>query len=161
MKNRTVGLGSYNFDSHFVSRIIRRTGEPGNDYVVKEGRVKVQQEMPNDRENKIVGNDGSSSSSSSGSCGVCMDVPWRMPYDAMLPKQKEVTNLLVPVSISASHVRYNAVRMEPAWMILGHAAGAAAALILEYGLKNVHSVDVGELQRLLVEQKQLLVWNSE
>ena len=76
----------------------------------------------------------------------------------MLPKRGEVSNVLAPVTVSASHVRYNAVRMEPTWMILGHAAGAAAALATKHGLASVHDVDVGELQQHLVEQKQLLFW---
>ena len=41
MRNRSVGLGSYNFDSHYVARLIGRTGNASADTVVKEGRVKV------------------------------------------------------------------------------------------------------------------------
>ena len=40
-----------------------------------------------------------------GQCGVCMDTPFVMPYDAMLPKLNEANNVLSPVAISASHVR--------------------------------------------------------
>ena len=52
-------------------------------------------------------------------------------------------------------LRYNAIRMEPTWMILGHAAGAAAALALQNG-SPVQQVDVGSLQKLLLTQHQLL-----
>lgn len=45
--------------------------------------------------------------------------PFALPYSAMVPKQGEVDNLLVPVALSASHVAFNAIRMEPTWMILG------------------------------------------
>ena len=44
--HRTIGLGSYNFDSHYVSRIIQRTGDASKDTIVKEGRIKVQMQMP-------------------------------------------------------------------------------------------------------------------
>ena len=91
-------------------------------------------------------------------CGVCMKAPFTMPFDAVLPKRSEVSNILAPVAISATHVRYNAVRMEPTWMILGHAAGAAAALAAKQRLPSVQAVDVDELQRVLVEQKQMLTW---
>jgi hypothetical protein len=66
-----------------------------------------------------------------------------------------VRNVLSPVAVSATHVRYNAVRMEPTWMILGHAAGAAAAMALA-ARSSVHAVDVAALQQLLVAQKQMV-----
>ena len=71
-----------------------------------------------------------------------------------------MSNLLVPVAVSATHVRYNAIRMAPAWMILGHAAGAAAAQVVRSQLASVGEVNVSTLQHVLVEQKQLLVWTS-
>ena len=101
---------------------------------------------------------GDATGSESPACGVCMKSPFHMPFDAMLPKRSEVSNILAPVAISATHVRYNAVRMEPTWMILGHAAGAAAALAAKQRLPSVQAVDVDELQRVLVEQKQMLTW---
>jgi hypothetical protein len=140
LRARAVGLGSYQFDSHYVSRVIARTGTVGKDSVMKEGRVSVSEQQGGDHR-------------SAGSCHVCMDAPFFMPYDAMLPRRAEVTNLLVPVAVSASHVRFNAVRMEPTWMILGQSAGAAAVLALRKGVA-VADVDVSELQALLVAAGQ-------
>ena len=56
---------------------------------------------------------------------------------------------------AATHVRYNAVRMEPTWMILGHAAGVAATMAARERV-GVQDVDVSALQRTLVAQKQLV-----
>jgi hypothetical protein len=42
--------------------------------------------------------------------------PYVVPYDTLLPKKSQLTNVLVPVACSSSHVRINAVRMEPTWV---------------------------------------------
>ena len=52
--------------------------------------------------------------------------PGQIPYRALLPQG--VDNLLVPVCLSATHVAWGAVRLEPVWMETGEVAGVAAAL---------------------------------
>jgi hypothetical protein len=77
----------------------------------------------------------------------------------MVPKRGEASNLVVPVAVSASHVAFNSIRMEPTWMILGHAAGVAAAMITssvdsDAGTSHSNRVDIdtsgdapGDIQR--------------
>jgi hypothetical protein len=74
--------------------------------------------------------------------------PYGIPYRCLTPRREDATDLLVPVGLSASHVAYSSVRMEPTWMMLGQAAGAAAAQAARRGVA-VQDVDVAQLQEVL------------
>jgi hypothetical protein len=66
--------------------------------------------------------------------------PYEIPYRFMLPRrQDQLSNLLVSVCFSASHVGYSTLRMELQYMIIGQAAGVAAAIAIE---KKVTLYDV-------------------
>lgn len=54
--------------------------------------------------------------------------PFAISYRAIRPRARECENLLVTCAISASHVAYSAIRMEPVFMMLGQAAGTAASI---------------------------------
>jgi hypothetical protein len=81
--------------------------------------------------------------------------PYPIPYRCLTPRRDDATDLLVPVALSASHVAYSSVRMEPTWMLLGFAAGHAAAQAARRGV-DVQDVDVPDLQDQLRRQGQVL-----
>ncbi|MDX1978940.1 MAG: FAD-dependent oxidoreductase [Bryobacteraceae bacterium] len=85
-------------------------------------------------------------------------VPFQIPYRVMLPR--EVDNLLVPVAVSASHVGYSAIRMEPTFAALGQAAGVAAAMAVSKRT-TVLRVPVAELQQRLWRAKAITVYFSD
>ncbi|PRP87879.1 hypothetical protein PROFUN_02616 [Planoprotostelium fungivorum] len=78
-----------------------------------------------------------------------------IPYGCMLPVSSEITNFLNPVTLSASHVAFGSVRMEPTYMILGQAAGTAAVHAIEEG-KGVQSIDRQKLYDRLKKDGQSL-----
>jgi hypothetical protein len=73
-------------------------------------------------------------------------VPYQIPYGVMLPR--DVANLLVVNAVSASHVGFCALRLEPIWTSLGQAAGHAAHLAAAHGC-SVAGVPVAVLQARL------------
>jgi hypothetical protein len=81
--------------------------------------------------------------------------PYHIPYRAMVPRYSECQNLIVPVCVSASHVAFSSVRMEPQYEMLGHAAGLAAVQALRKDVA-VQRIDVVELQAQLHEEGQVL-----
>jgi hypothetical protein len=81
--------------------------------------------------------------------------PYAIPYRSLTPRRDDATNLLVPICLSASHVAFGSVRMEPTLMLLGHAAGCAAALAARRGVA-VQDVAIDELQGALLDAGQVL-----
>ena len=120
VKDDSIGMGSYNSDSHNVQR-----------YVEPDGAVQ---------------NEGN------------MEVPvraYQIPYRALLPKRAQIQNLLAPVCLSASHVAYSTLRMEPVYMILGQAAGEAAALAARSG-SPVQDIGIAQLRGALTAHGAVL-----
>ena len=82
--------------------------------------------------------------------------PYPISYDAIVPKKEECTNLLVPVCLSASHIAFGSIRMEPVFMILGQSAATAASLVIDQGIA-VQDLDYKALEEKLIQDKQILL----
>jgi hypothetical protein len=81
--------------------------------------------------------------------------PYRIDYGCLVPRAAECTNLIVPVCVSASHIAYGSIRMEPVFMILGQSAASAAALALDENVP-VQQVDYDKLKAQLLADGQVL-----
>jgi hypothetical protein len=93
--------------------------------------------------------------------------PYPISYRAIVPKENECENLLVPVCLSASHIAYGSIRMEPVFMVLAQSAAVAASLAID-NKSNVQSVEVKKLQKILESnplangsQPELLIDNED
>jgi len=95
-----------------------------------------------------------------GDIGVSPPAPYSISYGSIVPKKEECTNLLVPVCVSASHIAFGSIRMEPVFMILGQSAAIAAAMAIDKNIP-VQEVPYDELKKVLEEKKQVLIWKKE
>jgi hypothetical protein len=81
--------------------------------------------------------------------------PFPISYRSIVPKKKECINLLVPVCVSATHIAFGSIRMEPVFMVLGQSAATAACMAIDKGV-GVHHVDYEKLKLRLLADKQVL-----
>jgi len=125
--NDSIGVGSWGIDIHVVQRL----AVPGT-------------------EGKYVDNEGQMMTGVPYGKGGVYDIS----YNTLLPNRNEVTNLLVPVCSSSSHVAFCSIRVEPTYMQLGQASGVAAVLAIQNGLP----VNVHELQSILTKEGINVHW---
>ena len=83
--------------------------------------------------------------------------PYPISYRSIIPKMSECENLFVPICLSATHIAYGSIRMEPVFMILGQSAATAASLAIDAKIP-VQKVDYGKLRARLLADKQVLEW---
>lgn len=81
--------------------------------------------------------------------------PYPLSFGSIVPKTEECSNLLVPVCVSATHIAFGSIRMEPVFMILGQSAGVAACIAIEDSVA-VQKVQYQKLRRRLLEKGQIL-----
>ena len=86
--------------------------------------------------------------------------PYPISYRAIMPRRGECPNLLVPVCVSASHIAFGSIRMEPVFMMLGQSAATAVKLALEERC-DVQDVDYTGLRQRLLHDDQVLEVTGE
>jgi hypothetical protein len=85
--------------------------------------------------------------------------PYEIGYGSLVPKKGQTDNLLVPVCVSASHIAFGSIRMEPVFMILGQSAATAAVMALDAGLA-VQDVPYAKLRERLLKDGQVLEYGA-
>ncbi len=90
-----------------------------------------------------------------GDIGAPVPEPYEISYGALVPKQEECANLLVPVCASSSHIAFGSIRMEPVFMILGQSAATAAVQAIDSEVA-VQEVDYEMLKQRLLKDGQRL-----
>ncbi len=81
--------------------------------------------------------------------------PYPVSYRSIRPKADQCTNLLVPICLSASHISYGSIRMEPVFMVTGQSAATAAVHAIEQNT-SVQGIDYAKLKERLLADKQVL-----
>jgi hypothetical protein len=76
--------------------------------------------------------------------------PYPVSYRSIIPKENECTNLLIPVCLSASHIAYGSIRMEPVFMVLSQSAAQAAIYAIDHNT-DVQGVNVEAIKQTLLE----------
>jgi hypothetical protein len=76
--------------------------------------------------------------------------PYPIAYRSLIPKKEQVKNLFVPSALSASHIAFGSIRMEPVFMVLAQSSAVAACLAIDQNI-IAHEVNVKELQKILKE----------
>ena len=125
---RPVAMGAYQMDSHHVRRYVGADG-----FVHNEGDVEVKIDAKT---------------------GMCFK-PYPIDYGAVLPKRDECANLIVPVCLSASHIAFGSIRMEPVFFALGQVAGTAASIAVSHDV-TVQDVPYAELAARLTADGQVI-----
>ncbi|MFZ4775017.1 MAG: FAD-dependent oxidoreductase [Terrimicrobiaceae bacterium] len=81
--------------------------------------------------------------------------PYPISYRSIIPRRGECKNLFVPFALSASHIAFGSIRMEPVFMLLAESSVEAAALAMELAV-DVQDVPYARLRERLLKNRQIL-----
>ena len=137
---RPVAMGAYGMDSHNVRRHVGADG-----FVHNEGDVE---------DHKRYSQWGARGADAKNGGGF---PPYGIDYGAVVPQRKDCVNLFVPVCLSASHMAFGSIRMEPVFFALGQTVATAAAQAIAADVA-VQDLPYGPLRERLLADGQVLEW---
>jgi hypothetical protein len=81
--------------------------------------------------------------------------PYRIDYGAVVPRKQDCDNLYVTFCVSASHIAFGSIRMEPVFMCLAQSAVTAGVIAIDQGIP-IQDVKYQDLKpRLLADGQKL------
>ncbi len=86
--------------------------------------------------------------------------PYPVSYRSIIPARGQAGNLFSIFAISASHIGFGSIRMEPVFMGMGQVAAIAGALALD-GKCAVQDVAYPALRKELLAVGQVLEWKAK
>jgi len=93
--------------------------------------------------------------SNEGNVEAPVKAPFPISYRSIVPKNEECSNLLVPVCLSATHIAFGSIRMEPVFMVLGQSSAVIACLAIEED-KAVQEIEYSRIRKVLINQAQVI-----
>ena len=81
--------------------------------------------------------------------------PFPISYRSLVPLKEECSNLVVPVCLSATHIAFGSIRMEPVFMVLGQSAAVIASAAIDEQ-KAVQDLVYRKLRATLLDKSQVL-----
>ncbi len=93
--------------------------------------------------------------SNEGNVEAHVKAPFPISYRSIVPKKEECSNLLVPICLSATHIAFGSIRMEPVFMVLGQSSAIIASLAIEEG-KAVQDIQYNKIRKVLITEAQVL-----
>ncbi|MCB1226575.1 MAG: FAD-dependent oxidoreductase [Verrucomicrobiales bacterium] len=85
--------------------------------------------------------------------------PYPISFRSIRPRRAECENLLTPTCLSASHIAFGSIRMEPVFMVLGQSCATAAVQAIEQDVA-IQDIDAARLKQRLLDDGQVLDFES-
>jgi len=93
--------------------------------------------------------------SNEGNVEAHVKAPFPISYRSIVPRKEECSNLLVPVCLSATHIAFGSIRMEPVFMVLGQSSALIACFAIDEE-KAVQEIEFNRVRQMLIKQAQVI-----
>lgn len=136
-----------------VGEFVQTQNQVLNDHAIRDGAFLGSYTMDSHNVQRYVDHLGQVRNE--GDVQIPVPRPYRVSWRIVLPHRGESRNLLVGAAVSASHMGFGSLRLEPVFMMLGQVVGTVAALAHQ-NKTGVHDLPYPDLRRQLLADHQIL-----